>query len=138
MSRMIPYPRQTLDDRCDARQRPQIGTEPVSLSAFTQYLIQAPTLYRIDPRFSPGSTRSAKSGYASAFPESIPSHNTLPARLQRTRHSSHDGASNEHLDGFLPSLFEGLEIPERPQVNFLHSSMIAWKERNVTILCEAQ
>lgn len=138
MPRMISNPRQTLDDRGDTRQRPEVGTEPVNLSAFTQYLIQAPTLRHIDPSFPTGSTRAAESGDASTFPEPIPSQNTLPTRLQRTSHSGHDRAGSEQLGGFLSSLFEGLEISTRAKINSLHSSRIAGRERLVTLLCEAQ
>jgi hypothetical protein len=138
MARMIVHSRQPLDHAGDPRQGPQVGTESVRLSALAQDPIHALPLRAIDPWLSTGSTRTAKSVHASAFPKPIPSQDAGSTRVKSASHGTHDHTGGEQLGGLFSPTFEGFEISTRTQINSLHSRIVAWRERNVTLLCEPQ
>ena len=138
MRRMIMDASQLLDHVGDPRQGPQIGLEPVRVSAVAQDLIQALPLRLVDAWLSTGSTRAPKGAGASTLPEPIPAQDALSTGVKSASHGGHDGARGEQLGGLFPSLFEGLKIPTRAKCNSLHGLMVARREPIVTLLCKTQ
>ena len=110
MAGMVANPCQPLDDLGDARERPQIGREPVRARAGPQRALDGRELRRIQLRPPARAARPFEAGAALGFPRMEPVVGTHPGHSQRLRHC--------------PLRFAPCEQPRSAQPTRLHRGQI--------------
>ena len=122
MSRVIVYPRQSLDNNRHPRERPQICAKTVGPCSLSQCNLDTSQLLSLQLRFATRSTRTPQSPSAASLPLLVPAAYALAAYFQFSGNPRQNHlASREQSSRSLPSLPHGLEIPPLSNVS-LHAS----------------
>jgi hypothetical protein len=139
--RMVMNAGHSLDDLCHARQRPQVGAEPLGPSPLSKSPIHLAKLLRIQSWHPAGTSRSLQCGNATVSPLPIPTGDALPAHRQRSRDPRQCTAAlrfREQSCCLRASLLQSLEVPPLPNPSFPHAGVSSTTDRFVNLLCEIQ
>jgi hypothetical protein len=131
----------SLDDLCHARQRPQVGAEPLHPSPLSKSPVHLAKLLRIQSRHPAGTSRSLQRANATTPPLPIPPGDALSAHLQRSRDPSQCAAAlrfREQSCRLRASLLQSLEVPPLPNPSFPHAGESSTTDRFVNLLYEIQ
>jgi hypothetical protein len=135
MAGMIRDARESLDQRRDPRQGPEVRRKSVRAGASAECVIDTRQLRRCQFRLPPRSPRTAQCGVPSPSPGLIPSADTLPARLQDTGDTGHDLAGRKQTRRPSAAQFQGMEISAWRHM-CIHGLSIQQAPRIVTLFCE--
>jgi hypothetical protein len=135
MTRVIAHSGQALDDRGDARQRPQVRAETVRPCAPAQRFVNLPQLRRSQLRFAASATRAAQCRSSTALPLPIPTRHTLTAHFQLAGDGGEDQLAGSKQTGCLfATALQTLKIPAE---RYGHTDSISENGSNVTLLRES-
>lgn len=111
MARVVPHPREPLDDERDARQRPEFRGEAMSARALEQCRLDPRELRRLESRLAPRPARSFQAGAAFVLPGMKPDVGGGARRAQCAGDGRLRFAAREQPRGFVPTRFQRSKIP---------------------------
>ena len=139
MPRVILHAGQLLDNPRDARQRPQVGSEPLCARAFAQGRFDAAHLFRSQPRLAAGTARGAQRRASTLAPRAIPAHDALAADAQTTRNRPvRLSPRGKQPRGLLATNFQSVEISSWRNMSGHAFHPTIGRRTCVTVLCEIQ
>lgn len=138
MPRVILHASQTLDEPCNAGQRPQARPKPLRPWALAQCRVDLGQLLRRHPRLAAGTPGGAQRPAPASLPCAIPAQDTLATDTQAAR----DGplclsACGKQSRGLVATNFQSMKIASRGRMRS-HAQSYTNGPRLVTVLCEIQ
>lgn len=121
MARVVPHPREPLDERGHARQRPQLRGKAMSPGALEQSRFDPRELRRLEPRLAPRPARCLQSCAAFVLPGMKPAVGSGSRRAQRAGDRRLRFAAREQPHRFVPTRFQRSKIPTGSAAGGWHS-----------------
>jgi len=112
----------SLDHRRDARQRPQVGPEPMRARASSERALDGGQLLGAEARLAPGAPRGLQATLALGLPGLMPMIGGGRTHTQRLGHGRLRLAAREHPRGFEPASFQRSKILSGSAVGRGHES----------------
>jgi hypothetical protein len=120
VARAVPHPREPLDERGHARQRPQFRGEPMGSGSLKQRRFDPRELRRLEPRLAPRTAGCLQRLAALVLPGVIPAMGRRPRRAKRASNGRLRFAAREQPRGLVPTRFQRSKIPSGSAVGGWH------------------
>jgi hypothetical protein len=135
MSWVVSHAGLSFDDPRDARERPEIGVEPIGLGSPQEGLFHTLLLRGRQTAVPSGASRTPPGAGPSLLPGLEPSAHTLPAGAQVSRYVRLTLALAKQLRGLLPAVLKLVEVPSC-SCRSVHADILRDQTADVNLLCE--